>query len=90
MSATREDMTEYDWFGEARCRETDGNEEGAIQAFKKAVELNPKFAKAWYYLSLAYYKLGRQDEAKEAALKAIEVKPSWKKYVEKYMPDLEV
>ncbi len=88
FSHSKEHMTAYDWFGEGRCRETDGNDKAAIEAFEKAVELNPKFGKAWYYLALARYKLGQKEEAKKAAKKAIEIKPSWKKYVKKYMPDL--
>ena len=90
MSVTKEDYTEYDWFGEARVLETGGDLEGALVAFEMALSLNPKFAKAWYYKAELHYRLDQKDEARKCAQKAIELKPSWKKYFEKNMPDLQL
>lgn len=82
MSAEPDQMTEYDWFGEARCRETRDNLEAAIKAYEKAIEINPEFAKAWYYKAKLHHRLGQEDKAKECAKKAIELKPTWEKYVQ--------
>ena len=90
MSVTKEDFTEYDWFGEARIRETSGDLEGALIAFEEALKLNPSFAKAWYYKAELHYKLGQIDKAKECARKAVEFKPTWKSYFEKNMPGLDL
>ncbi|MFW9921201.1 MAG: tetratricopeptide repeat protein [Candidatus Thorarchaeota archaeon] len=88
MSVSKEDYTEYDWFGEARVRETAGNLEGALEAFEESLKLNPKFAKAWYYKAELHYHMKQIKEAQECARKAIELKPSWKKHFEKNMPEL--
>lgn len=89
MSAAPEDYTEYDWFGQARIRETNDDLEGAVEAYDEAIKLNPKFAKAHYYKALAYYQLGEMDKAKEAAKRALDLKPSWKEHVTENMPQLE-
>ncbi|MHA1907040.1 MAG: tetratricopeptide repeat protein [Candidatus Thorarchaeota archaeon] len=90
MSAEREDFTEYDWFGEARCQETGGDPEAALKAYSESIKLNPNFAKAWYYKALLHYELGQKDEALECAKKALEIKPNWEKHIRKNLPDLEI
>ncbi len=90
LAAAKEDYTEYDWFGEARIRETEGNSEGALEAFSESIKLNPNFAKAWYYKALLHYELGQKDEALECAKKALELKPTWEKHIRKNLPELEL
>ncbi len=90
MSVTKEDFTEYDWFGEARIRETAGDLEGALEAFEESLKLNPEFAKAWYYKAELHLRRGETEKAIECARKAIELKPSWRKHFEKNMPELKI
>ncbi|MFW9848490.1 MAG: tetratricopeptide repeat protein [Candidatus Thorarchaeota archaeon] len=90
MSAAKEDYTEYDWFGEARIRETQGDLNGALEAFAESIKLNPGFAKAWYYKALLHYELGQKDKALECAKKVLELKPTWEKYIRKNLPDLDL
>ncbi|MDF1540125.1 MAG: tetratricopeptide repeat protein [Candidatus Thorarchaeota archaeon] len=89
MSADREDFTEFDWFGEGRIRETAGNIEGAIEAFGEAVKLNPNFGKAWYYKALLHFQLGQKEDAIACAKRAMDIKPSWEKYLRKNLKWLE-
>jgi tetratricopeptide (TPR) repeat protein len=90
LSADAEDRTEYDWFGEARCQETSGDNEAALAAYSESIKLNPKFAKAWYYKALLHYELGQKEEALACAKKALEIKPDWEKHIRKNLPDLEI
>jgi tetratricopeptide (TPR) repeat protein len=90
MSTTPENYTEYDWFAEARSRETTGDVAGAIDAYKKAVAINAGFGKGWYYLALALYQAGKMDEAAESAKKALDLKPDWEKHIKKNMPGLKM
>jgi len=45
-----------------------------LEAANKAIELNPNLAEAWLNKSLVLTNLGRNEEALEAANKAIELK----------------
>ncbi|MBU1524649.1 MAG: tetratricopeptide repeat protein, partial [Candidatus Omnitrophica bacterium] len=47
----------------------------AIPAYKKAIELEPKFADAYYNLGVSYYKLKRYPEAREKLIKSGELNP---------------
>ena len=47
----------------------------ALQAFDKAVDINPKYALAWYAKGTALDSLGKYDEAIQAYDKAIQIKP---------------
>ncbi|MFW9887583.1 MAG: tetratricopeptide repeat protein [Candidatus Thorarchaeota archaeon] len=49
MAAAPDEMTQYDWFGQARIYETTDDYESALQAYEKALEPDPDFAKAWFY-----------------------------------------
>jgi len=44
--------------------------EDALESFKKAVEIDPNFAEAYYYLAYDYYYLGHTKEGDEAIEKA--------------------
>jgi adenylate cyclase len=48
---------------------------GAEQEFKRAISLNPNYATAHHYYSLALESMGRDNEAVEQARKAVEADP---------------
>jgi len=48
---------------------------GAEREFKRAIELNPRYATAWQWYSEFLGAMGRQDEALEAARRAQEIDP---------------
>ena len=52
-----------------------GEVDTAISLYQAAVEEDPALAIAWNGLSLAFAKLGRLDEAIEAARKLVELEP---------------
>ena len=88
MAASPDEMTQYDWFGQARIHETQEEYDQAIQAYERSLEIDPSFAKAWFYKAKLHYKLGQKKEAKECVEKVLELEPDWEKYVKKYLPDL--
>ncbi len=47
----------------------------ALEAFDKAIEINPRDSVAWYNKGFALRKLGKSDEAIKAYDKAIEINP---------------
>lgn len=53
------------------------NADQTIANLKRALELDPKKAKAWFLLGKLYRDLGRTDEAVEAFKKLLEVDPSF-------------
>lgn len=50
--------------------------EQAVTAYKKAIELNPKYDAAYANLGAVYYAQQNLDQAEEAYLKAIELSPN--------------
>ncbi len=46
--------------------------EGAVEALTRATEHDPEYAEAWYYLGRSLLALGRNAEAREALLEALE------------------
>lgn len=88
MAAELDEMTQYDWFSQARIHETTGNDKKAIKAYEESIKLDAKFAKAWFYKAKLHYKLGEKDLAKECVKRALELEPDWEKYIKRYMPDL--
>jgi len=88
MAAEIDQMTQYDWFSQARIQETKGNDEKALKAYDKALEIDPGYAKAWFYKAKLYYKLGEHELAKECVERTLDLEPDWDRYVKKYMPDL--
>ncbi len=69
----KEHLQEADLFGKGLVEKTKGNTEGALALFDEALEINPNDAAAWYEVGKLYQKLNRQDEALEAAKKAVEL-----------------
>jgi tetratricopeptide (TPR) repeat protein len=54
----------------------DGEYEKSISPFEKAGKLDPDYTQpAWYYIGVAYYNVGREDDAREAFKKAINADP---------------
>ena len=55
---------------------TNEDRKRAITAFEKSVEVNPKYAKAWNQLGLAYLGLAEYGKAREAFKKFLELDSS--------------
>ena len=54
------------------------NYNGAEKAFRKAIEINPKYDKAWIHLGfILYNKLGRHDEAEQVFRNVIKANPKY-------------
>ncbi|RLI95338.1 MAG: hypothetical protein DRO92_01970 [Candidatus Altiarchaeales archaeon] len=47
-----------------------------LEAYNKALEINPTLDRAWYNKGIALYQLGRYNESIEAFNKAIEINPT--------------
>jgi tetratricopeptide (TPR) repeat protein len=54
-----------------------GEYEKAIEAYKRAIHLNPDFEESYYRLGMAYSSLGRYKEAVEAYNRAVRLKPDY-------------
>jgi tetratricopeptide (TPR) repeat protein/transglutaminase-like putative cysteine protease len=52
-----------------------GDRSAAMNAFKRAVEVDPKFTRAWLLLGTLYMALGQSDSALDALRKAIDSDP---------------
>jgi len=66
-----------DFYGQGRYNET-------IQAFDRAIEINPQYADAWSRKGIVLSRLGRYDEAIQAFNKSLEINPqSAKDWTEK-------
>lgn len=53
-----------------------GDLEGAVEKYRRCVELEPEFFDGWHALGMALMKLGRFPEAIEAGEKAVALKPN--------------
>ena len=88
LSADINERTQFDWFSVARIHETRGQDNEALKAYEESVKLDPGYAKAWFHKAKLHYKLGQKNKAKECVKRVLELEPDWKKYIEKYLPDL--
>ncbi|MHA1768632.1 MAG: tetratricopeptide repeat protein [Candidatus Thorarchaeota archaeon] len=88
MAAEIHERTQYDWFAVAKVLETQGEFEQALEAYAESLKIDPEFAKSWFYMAKLHYQLGQMDLAKDCVRHTLELEPDWKRYVEKYMPDL--
>jgi len=52
----------------------DGDDTAAVQLLRQAVRMNPREPDWWHNLSLAYHRLGRAEESKEARRRASELR----------------
>ena len=62
-----------DWFNKGLALSSQGKYKEAIQAYEKAIELDPQNARAWSNKGFALMKLGLTSESKEALDKAKEL-----------------
>ncbi len=88
MAAAPDEMTQYDWFGQARIHEIVDEYDLALLAYEKALDIDPAFAKAWFYKAKLHHQLGQEAEALECGRKVIELKPDWESHVRKFLPEL--
>jgi len=65
------------WYDKGHALYERGNQSEAIQAFDKAIEINPQYADAWYNKGLSLYIQGKYDDAIKAYEKAIEIDPQY-------------
>jgi tetratricopeptide (TPR) repeat protein len=63
------------FFNQAEKSYASGKYEDAIQGYSRAIELDPKFAKAWVYMGDSYLGLKNSRKAIECYRKAIEINP---------------
>jgi tetratricopeptide (TPR) repeat protein len=83
------------WFNYGYLLEQAKRTGDAEQAFRRAVELDPKLDRAWFGLGLALVRLKRFDEAEAALLRNTELQPmspyGWyhlaRVYVDRQQPD---
>ena len=59
----------------ANCYLSNDNLNESLQNFDKAIEINPRFERAWHNKGVALWSLGRFEEALEAFNKTIEINP---------------
>jgi tetratricopeptide (TPR) repeat protein len=88
LAAEIKERTQFDWFSVARIHETRGNDKEALKAYEESIKLDPKYAKAWFYKAKLHYKLGQKRQAQECVKRVLELEPDWKRYIEKYLPNL--
>ena len=55
-----------------------GDLQGAIELYKKAIKIAPNFKQAWYKLAVALEEIGEIKNAKKAYRKALKIDPRFK------------
>jgi len=68
-------MSAQDWFDEGLALSKEGKWQEALEAYEKAIEIDPQDAAAWYNKGVALDELGKYQEALWAYKKAIEISP---------------
>ncbi len=68
-------MTAEEWHDKGIALSRLGRYEEALDAYNKALEINPQYAKAWYNKGDALYVLNRYEETLEAYEKAVKLDP---------------
>ncbi|MCJ7444802.1 MAG: tetratricopeptide repeat protein [Methanotrichaceae archaeon] len=68
--------TAEEWFSKGNVLGMQGKFDEAIQAYDKAIDLDPNFAKGWKTKGSALFGLGKYDEAIAAYDKAIQLDPN--------------
>src|SRR5512136_761726 len=69
--------TAEDWFSKGNALFNQSKYNEAIQAYDKAIELNPQFALSWNGKGNSFNAQGKLDEAIQAYDKAIEIDPQY-------------
>jgi tetratricopeptide (TPR) repeat protein len=68
-------MTKEDLFNQGMDLLVDDKTEEAMEAYKKALEVDPNYGEALHALAMCYANLDRLDEAIEVGKKLIQVSP---------------
>ena len=68
-------ITAEDWFNSGYRLSGENKKPDAIEAYRKAIELEPDYEDTYYNLGNALSDMGKNTEAIEAYRKAIELKP---------------
>ena len=68
-------LTAEEWNDKGIALSRLGRYEEALDAYNKALEINPQYAKAWYNKGDALYVLNRYEETLEAYEKAVKLDP---------------
>jgi Flp pilus assembly protein TadD len=63
------------WFRKGFSAEDTGRHKEAVEAYTKAIELNPAYVEAYHNRGVANYKLGKNQEAVDDLSRAIELDP---------------
>ncbi|MFQ5481374.1 MAG: tetratricopeptide repeat protein [Nitrospinaceae bacterium] len=74
-SQTESPKTAEDWFKTGLSRGRAGDNEGAIEAYQKAVDLDPDHFRAHFNMGIRFGKMQLNVKAAEAFKKALELKP---------------
>jgi len=64
-----------DQFEQGVSVQNKGRLEDAVEAFEKALELDPKNGDAWFRKAFCLHELGRYKEAMDSVGKALEIDP---------------
>jgi tetratricopeptide (TPR) repeat protein len=70
-------FTAVEWFEKGKTSFVSGDYKNAIDYLTKAIELDPKSSRAYYYRGIAYGKLGNDQQAIKDFDKAIELNPKY-------------
>jgi tetratricopeptide (TPR) repeat protein len=75
MTPAQCQQTAVDLFNKGVALDAQGKYDEALQAFDKAIEINPQLAEAWVAKGVVLMAQGKYDEAIQAYDKAIEIDP---------------
>ena len=67
--------TAVDWNSKGIALYDQKKYDEAIQAFDKAIDIDPRFEEAWYYKGVALFDQGKYDDANQALDKATDIDP---------------
>jgi tetratricopeptide (TPR) repeat protein len=76
-STNIKELSSIEWFEKGWTLGRSDNDNEAINAFSKAIDLNPKYAEAYCYRGLSYARLENYDQAIKDCEKAIELNPKY-------------
>ncbi|HON37088.1 MAG TPA: tetratricopeptide repeat protein, partial [Methanothrix sp.] len=65
--------TAIDWYNKGIDLDSQGKYDEAIQAYDKAIEIDPQYTEAWSNKGVTLAEQGKYDEAIQAYDKAIEI-----------------
>jgi tetratricopeptide (TPR) repeat protein len=64
-----------DWYNLGISYRNKGENDAAIAAYQRCIELKPDYDEAWYNMGNAYQAIGKYDEAIASFTKSIEINP---------------